>query len=84
MKNNYLRLISFFLLAVLIATSCQKSIKESTEEAARKLPDASQKSKCQLTYGVDANSNPNWFHYNDKGLADEWRIDFGDGIRRRN
>lgn len=87
MKKNYLKHIGPVLLAVLLVSSCQKStiekpsaIKESTEEAARKSPNASQKNRCQLTYGVDANSYPNWFHYNDKGLADEWRIDFGDGI----
>ena len=86
-KNNLLSAFSFVLIG-LLATSCQKSIPElaintkptvtvnSFEEVTSALPDASLKNQCQLTFATDLGGYPNWFHYNDKGLADEWRVDF--------
>jgi len=43
------------------------------------LPDAALQSQCQLTE-LNTPGFYNQFHYNEKGLADEWRMHFGDGI----
>jgi hypothetical protein len=85
MKNNFIGHFAL-LLAVITLASCQKSITESSAikgsgtNTTSKLPDASLKNQCQLTFAVDWNSNPNWFHYNNEGLADEWQFDYGSGI----
>lgn len=70
------------LLIVLLVSACQKSTTELTDVAnlQSNLTDTKKENKCQLTYAIDWGGYPNWFHYNDKGLADEWRIDFGSGI----
>jgi hypothetical protein len=84
MKKNYLKLISSVLLIFLFLTGCKKEMLDYPVTSESKLLSMSapnvHKNECQLTYAIDWNSNPNWFHYNDKGLADEWRIDFGSGI----
>jgi hypothetical protein len=36
--------------------------------------------QCQLTFAIDWGGALNWFHYNEAGLADEWRLDLGSGI----
>lgn len=68
-----------FFAMLIVISSCQKSITESNTEAVAKVPDASLKNKCQLTHmaleGFDFR-----FHYNSKGLADEWQVDYGTGI----
>ena len=81
MKKNLLKLICAFLAIGLLIESCQKSINEPKEEIGSvNVSTTIPKNQCQLTYAVDWNSSPNWFHYNSKGLCDEWKIDFGSGI----
>jgi hypothetical protein len=81
MKKNHLKLISSFLLAVLFIAGCQKEAKESTESNA--LVNSANKARensCRMTV-QDWPTIGRWeFHYNDKGLADEWIIDLGYGM----
>jgi hypothetical protein len=69
-----------FLVSLLAISSCQKSVTETKDEIATKgLPEGILKNQCQLTR-MNVEGFDNQFHYNDKGLADEWIIDFGTGI----
>jgi hypothetical protein len=69
---------ALILIASLVAiSSCQKSVTETKDEVATKrLPDGILKNQCQLTR-MNVEGFDNQFHYNDKGLVDEWTIDFG-------
>jgi hypothetical protein len=70
-----------FLFICLLLAGCQKSTDVSPENLLLKKPtDGNLKNQCQLVYAEDIGNFPNWYFYNDKGLAEEWRIDFGTGI----
>jgi hypothetical protein len=80
MKEKFFLPALLLVVSLLAISSCQKSITETKDEvAAKSLPDEMLKNQCKLTHmaleGFDFR-----FHYNSKGLADEWRIDYGTGI----
>ena len=79
MKKKFITPIILLIAGLFIMTGCQKSLSDSNEEMSRAVPDALLENQCRLTRftypGFD-----NTFHYNEKGLADEWRIDYGGGI----
>jgi hypothetical protein len=79
MKKFFFIHVTMFFALLIVFSSCQKSITESSTEAETKVPDASLKNKCQLT-AMNLEGFNNRFHYNTKGLADEWKIEYGDGI----
>jgi len=79
MKKNFYISTTLFLALLFIIAGCQKSITDQTTDASKAVPDALLENQCRLTRfsypGFD-----NSFHYNDKGLADKWKIDYGGGI----
>jgi hypothetical protein len=82
MKKNYLRLIGSFLVSLLFITGCQKVIQDqpfnSEIESLSKSDHEGGKNECRMTFGTntDPTYSQDWhFHYNDKGLADEWYIE---------
>jgi YD repeat-containing protein len=80
MKKKYLKLFSL-LCALILLSACQKLALESNSEVA--IPDnvsAKSENQCRLTFAIDWGGAANWFYYNEKGLADEWRLDLGSGI----
>jgi hypothetical protein len=75
--------ISFLPITILIAglsmiLGCKKESFES-EETAKAVPGNSLQKQCQLI-SLNVDGFYNQFHYNEKGLVDEWRMHFGDGI----
>jgi hypothetical protein len=83
MKQKLISLSTVMAFVLLFVTGCQKEIqqKEETSLAENSLQGTANQNngKCQLTH-FNVEGFDNRFHYNNKGLADEWRIDFGDGI----
>jgi hypothetical protein len=89
MKKNYLQLSGLFLLFLLTIIGCQKEISESqvkdkAEDAEASVNTASRNNKensCRLvSLDWSAGGAGLWqFHYNEKGLADQWKIDYGYG-----
>ncbi|MEO7445017.1 MAG: hypothetical protein ABIT96_11005 [Ferruginibacter sp.] len=84
MKKNSIALGKLIALIFLFFTGCQKDTKlneETTFVNGNSLQAiTSQKNQeCQLTH-FSVEGFDNRFHYNNNGLTDEWRIDYGDGI----
>ncbi len=82
MKKNYLKLITSFVVSLLVITGCQKQINEPQSSPATDLQkDESQargdheehRNECRLTESV-VDGEIETFHYNHKGLCDEWNI----------
>lgn len=81
MKKNYLKIISSLLLAVLFITGCQKEVKESTESiAVVNSANKARENSCRMTVNDWPTAARYEFHYNDRGLADEWITDYGFGL----
>ncbi len=81
MKKNYLKLISTFLFAALFIIGCQKEAKESTgNDAALNSANKAKENSCRLTVNDWPTAAKFEFHYNDRGLADEWIVDYGFGL----
>jgi hypothetical protein len=80
MKKNYLKLISSFLFATLVIIGCQKETKETIEsnEDVNSAVKAKENS-CRMTVNDWPTAAKFEFHYNDRGLADEWIVDYGFG-----
>jgi hypothetical protein len=88
MKKNYLKLISSFLVSLLVITGCQKQINEpqspaatdpQTEESQSRINDHGNSNECRLVT-LDWPTVGTWhLYYNRKGLADQWTIDYGGG-----
>jgi hypothetical protein len=85
MKKNLLAACFILLISFFLFSGCRK---ETTEAIASKeattsdlaSSDNSHHNKCRLVY-LDFPNFYTWkFHYNDKGLADEWTVDFHDGF----
>ena len=88
MKNLF-NTISLALFTVFLFVSCQKEIKESpaintSKDGAVTLEIANkeEKNSCRLvSLDWSAGGAGLWqFHYNEKGLADQWKIDYGYGV----
>ena len=86
MKKNAFILTISLLLGVLFFTGCQKEINESLEgksgdaAASENTSNKNQENSCRLI-NLDWPTIGIWqFHYNDKGLADQWIIDYGFGL----
>ena len=82
MKKKFITIFSIILFACAWLTGCKK---ESTSaENAGEMSDlqVGNNSSCKLTHNVWAYWYTWDFHYNDKGLADEWRLDLGGGFIR--
>ena len=80
MKKNYLKLISSFLFATLVIIGCQKETKESA--GSNELVNSAAKARensCRMTVNDWPTAAIFEFHYNDRGLADEWITDYGFG-----
>ena len=78
------RLLTITCGIILFACACLTSCKKENTSAANanEINDlqVGNNSSCKLTHLVWAYYYTWDFHYNDKGLADEWRIDFGNGF----
>lgn len=82
MKKNYLKLISSFIVYLLVITGCQKVIQDQPLNAEinsqfRTGHDGN-KNECRLVFSTntDPTYSQDWhFHYNDKGLVDKWDIE---------
>lgn len=83
MRKNYLAFISSFLLAALFIIGCQKETIETKETSGSNGPGNSanrvSENSCRLTVLDWPTSARFEFHYNARGLADEWIIDYGFG-----
>lgn len=90
MKKNYLQLTGLFLLSLAIGIGCQKEITKTAEKdesddvaAAGNIESRHNKeNSCRLvSLDWSAGGAGLWqFHYNEKGLADQWSIDYGYGV----
>ncbi len=81
MKKNYLKLITSFLLATLFVAGCQKETKETTESnAVVNSAKRAKENSCRMTVNDWPTAARFEFHYNDRGLADEWITDYGFGL----
>jgi hypothetical protein len=90
MKKNYLQLRGLLLFSLLVIIGCQKEITESpvndkAEDGAASENTANRNIKensCRLvSLDWSAGGAGLWqFHYNEKGLADQWSIDYGYGV----
>lgn len=83
MKQQLISLSTVMAFVLLFFTGCQKETQQKEESPFAEnslLGTANQNNQqCQLTH-FNVEGFDNRFHYNNKGLADEWRIDFGDGV----
>jgi hypothetical protein len=71
---------SILLLGGAIFTGCKKESAGTATSNQTSDLQVGNNSSCKLTHLVWAYYFTWDFHYNDKGLADEWRIDFGNGF----
>lgn len=81
MKSANASFVTLMLAAVLIS-SCKKEVNDPTTLPAEILAvsnHANVESKCRLVYLNWPTSSTWQFHYNEKGLADQWIIDYGFG-----
>jgi len=89
MKKYYLQLSGLLLFSLIILISCQKDIKvtEVNDPSGEGAPSRNTANRsnldntCRLlAYDWSAGGSGIWqFHYNEKGLADQWTIDYGYG-----
>ncbi|MEP7376575.1 MAG: hypothetical protein ABI675_24470 [Chitinophagaceae bacterium] len=85
MKKKCLTGLAFLLISSLFFPGCQKSVDEPTanepkeELASRGSHNNSQKDQCQFAHLI-IEGFEHVYHYNSKGLADEWHINYGDGV----
>ena len=86
MRNNYLKLISSFLLVILFVMGCQKQINVKPANAGMQSEsienDDRDGNECRLVFVGNNDPTGNYdfkFHYNYKGLADQWDIE-NDGL----
>jgi hypothetical protein len=83
MRKNLLITYCVVLFSLLQFSGCRKETKDSlvSSETATdsKLASSENNSKCRLNH-IDWGGFFYDFHYNEKGLADEWILDFGDGL----
>ena len=86
MKKNLAIPGSVILSVLLLFSGCQKEVKEQTVnseiEDQFKQDHEGDKNECRLVLlDWSAGGAGLWqFHYNKKGLADQWTIDYGDGV----
>ncbi len=87
MKKNYLKLFSSFLVSLFVIVGCQKDMKDQSISSEAELQSASARNgmnenKCRLVnLDWSAGGVGVWqYCYNNKGLADKWTIDYGDGF----
>jgi hypothetical protein len=84
MKKNLLKILASLVLTVLLFSNCKKETEQlpvvndvQDEQVAKHDDDGD--NKCQLRR-VDFGNNQFYeFHYNHKGLADKWHIEYGGG-----
>ena len=80
MKKKLFTPIALIFTSLLFTIGCQKSTTEPPEEIVSiNSLNSNTTNQCQLTH-IIIDGFDNRFHYNAKGLADEWRIDYGDGV----
>lgn len=80
-RNLFKRMLSLILLA-LVFTGCKKSTDQelaSVDDVNRRAGPGGHDNRCRLRSFVQSDGFNENFHYNDKGLADRWFIDYGDG-----
>jgi hypothetical protein len=80
MKSIFFKLLIILLASTLLILSCQKETKQSSENNPQSFASPVNANSCRMTVN-DWPTAAKWeFHYNDKGLADEWIIDYGFGL----
>ncbi len=83
MSKNHLTFIGSFLLAALFIAGCQKETMETKETTDNNTLDLSANNPrpngCRMTVNDWPTAAKFEFHYNAKGLADEWITDYGFG-----
>jgi hypothetical protein len=83
MKKKLIASCSMMLFCLMLFYGCRKETANKAISNSVASSDNLQQQNCRLT-NVDWGDGTSWhFHYNDKGLADEWILDFGDGLPHR-
>src|SRR5262245_54169499 len=80
MRTQFLKTAGFFLLLTILILSCQKETNETSVINSVAAKNEKPKNECRITYLSLNTSIHHRFHYNENGLADNWTIDYGDGI----
>ena len=81
MRKPLLPALSCILFAILLATGCQKTkdvelVSDDNTELQQRGGD---REECRLTSFVWDNNSSEFFHYNKKGLLDEWKVEGNGG-----
>ncbi len=79
MKKNLIITFSIMLFACAWLTGCKKESTSAKNAGEMNDLQVGNNSSCKLTHNVWGYWYTWDFHYNNKGLADEWKIDFGGG-----
>ncbi|MEP6927618.1 MAG: hypothetical protein ABI834_08280, partial [Ginsengibacter sp.] len=82
MKKNYLKLMSSFMLFLFVCAGCTKELKEINvnKNIVDNAFDRLNRDGCNLVTFDWVGASKWTFHYNEKGLADKWVIDYGNGF----
>ncbi len=79
MKKNLIITFSIMLFACALLMGCKKESAQSSSTGETSDLQVGNNSSCKLTHNVWGYVFTWDFHYNDKGLADEWKIDYNNG-----
>jgi hypothetical protein len=77
MKKNLITTLSIALFACAWLTGCKKESSQSTNAVETNGLQVGNNSSCKLTHNVGGPYYTWDFRYNDRGLANEWKIDLG-------
>jgi len=81
MKKNLFFTLAITLCTIVLLQGCKKQMAPSSADSDSDFSSSFfHKSNCQLVHLEWFNAFVWDFHYNNKGLADQWKIDIGDGF----
>ena len=78
MKKNLSISLGRLLMVALTLSACTKTIPDQSSLPQSVSQAAAQNHNCQLTFLDWGDGSSFRFHYNNKGLADQWVLDYGD------
>ena len=79
MKKDFILAVSTLVLITALLTGCKKEGDLSASSGETSDLQVGNNSSCKLTHNAWSYIFTWDFHYNDKGLADEWKIDYNNG-----
>src|SRR6187551_2046413 len=79
MKKDFILAVSTLVLIAAMLTGCKKESAQSGNANETNGLQVGNNSSCKLTHNAWSYIFTWDFHYNDKGLADEWKIDYNNG-----